>query len=95
MSDLRQASADTERYAMDRVGAGWRETSPEEWVARNIHNFALWGWADYRFPTPEFDAWIHEAGRIAADVGSRRALRERYLTPDEIAEAEAYEADPF
>lgn len=95
MEELPIASAETERYALDRVGPEWRTISPEEWVARNVHHFPLWGWADYRFPTPEFDAWIHEAGRIATDVAGRRALRERYLTTAEIAEAEAYEADPF
>jgi hypothetical protein len=95
MSDLPQATEAAERYALERVGPGWRTTPPEEWIARNIHLFPLWGWADYRFADAEFDAWIHEAGRIASDVAGRRALRERYLTPGEIAEAEEYEADPF
>ena len=91
---VRAATAADEQYAMERVGPRWRELSPAEWVARNIHFFPLWGWADYRFPTAEFDAWIRAAERFVFDLDARRDLRRRYLTAEEIAEAEAYEANP-
>ncbi len=80
---------------MDRVGPRWHDVSPEEWVARNIHYFPLWGWAEYRFPTPQFDDWIRKAERLAHDIAKRKALRRRYLTEEEIAAAEAYEAEPL
>jgi hypothetical protein len=94
-NDLPLASPDTERYAMERVGPVWRDMAPEEWVARNIHQFPLWGWADYRFPTQAFDAWMREAERYVFDLEGRRKLRERYLTEEEIAVAEDYEAGPL
>ena len=94
-TDLPLASPDAERYALDRVGPVRRELAPEEWVARNIHRFPLWGWADYRFPNAEFDAWIREAERYVFDIDGRRKLRERYLTAEEIAEAEDEEAGPL
>jgi hypothetical protein len=42
-SELRLASAEPEQYAVERVGPEWRSMAPDEWVARNIHNFPLWG----------------------------------------------------
>jgi hypothetical protein len=93
--ELRLASAATEQYFMERVGTEWRATAPDEWVARNIHNFALWGLGDYRYPTAEFDAWVRAVEPFVYDIAGRRALRERFLTAEEIAEAESYEADPF
>jgi len=93
MAERPLADESTERYAMDRVGPEWRTMSPEEWVARNIHRFPLWGWADYRFPTPEFEAWIREAEVFVFDIDGRRALRERYLTAEEIAAAEDDESE--
>jgi hypothetical protein len=92
---MRMATADDERYAMARVGPEWRGLAPEEWVARNVHTVPLWGWADYRFPTAEFDAWIREAERFVFDLDGRRELRRRYLTDEEIAAAEEYEANPL
>jgi hypothetical protein len=94
MSDLRLASPEQERDAMQRIGT-WREQSPEEWVARNIHRYPLWGFAEYRWPTPEFDTWVREAERWIFDIPARKELRRRFLTDEEIAQAEDYEADPF
>jgi hypothetical protein len=94
MSEPRLATPEQERDAMERIGP-WREQSPDEWVARNIHFYPLWGFAEYRFPTPEFDAWMREAERWIFDIEGRRELRRRFLTDEEIATAEDYEAGPF
>jgi hypothetical protein len=88
------ASAAYEADMMQRIG-DWRTISPAEWVARNIHEYPLWGAGDYRFPTQEFDAWMTEADKLIFDIPGRRALRERFLTPEEIAAAEEYEAGPL
>jgi hypothetical protein len=50
-----------------------------------------------RLPLPDagVDAWLRDVERYVFDLEARRVLRERYLTAEEIAEAEAYEADPL
>jgi hypothetical protein len=91
---LPPASADQERSAMAVVG-DWREIAPDEWVARYIHMFPLWGWADYRFPNPEFEAWLGEVEVYVFDFAGRDALRRKYLTEEERLAAIAYEWNPW
>lgn len=79
---------------MEAVG-GWREIAPDEWVARYIHMFPLWGWADYRFSDDEFEAWLRQVEVHVFDFEGRDALRRQYLTDEERRAAVAYEADPF
>jgi hypothetical protein len=94
MIDLPPASSDQERWAMEVVGE-WREIAPAEWVARYIHMFPMWGWADYRFSNPEFEAWLREVEVYMFDFAGRDALRRRYLTEEERVAAIAYEWDPW
>ena len=82
--DLLLASAESEQHAMERVGPDWRRMAPDEWVARNVHNFPLWGLGEYRYPTPEFDAWMRAVEPFIFDIAGRRALRERFLLCDEL-----------
>jgi hypothetical protein len=90
--EKRLATPAQEADSMQRMG-DWRSISPEEWVARNSHFYPLWGDGAYRFPNPEFDAWMSEVDRLLSDWRGRRALRERFLTPEEIASAEDYESE--
>lgn len=88
----RLATPEQEADAIRRMG-DWRSTAPDEWVARNSHFYPLWGDGAYRFPTAEFDAWMSAVDRVLRDWQGRRALRERFLTPEEIAFAEDYESN--
>jgi hypothetical protein len=81
---------------MERVGPEWRTMPADEWVARNGHTVVVFGWGDYTFPTPEFNAWMRELEvYLMGDWDVVRELRRRYLTSEQIAEAEAYERDPL
>lgn len=72
--------------------------TPEEFAARRSHEFQIFSWHEHQYNDPELDAWIQCLARIlfssnyAQDIAE---LRDKYLTPEEKAKAEAYEADPF
>ena len=72
--------------------------SPEEYAARHSHKFQLFSWDEHRYSDPEFDAWIQSLARILRSpnyLHDISELRDKYLTPEEKAQAEAHEADPF
>ena len=71
---------------------------PEEFAARHGHEFAMFSFDEYRYRRPGMDEWVAGLAGIffAPGLGPRlRSLRERYLTPEEIARVEAHERDPF
>ena len=62
--------------------------SPEEVAARNAHAVACFSLDEIRYADPELDAWIQRLGDILSGrdgAPTVAQLRERYLTPDEIA----------
>jgi len=96
-AELQPAPPGAERYAKDRVGPEWRSLSQEEWIARHIHTFPLWGWADYTFADAEFNAWIRGVEAMLRELGPDgiEALQRKYLTATEYAAAEEIWRDPF
>ena len=89
------ADPEAERFAL----AIFRlDLSAEEFAARFGHQFALFNFARYRYQTPGMTHWVDQLSDFffAPDLPARlRAVREKYLTSDEIARVEAHERDPF
>lgn len=96
MSDERPlADSEYEKFALSIFRL---ELSAEEFAAREGHNFALFNFDNYRYRTPGMTQWVDNLAAyfFAPDLPGRlRAAREKYLSPTEIAEIEAFEQDPF
>ena len=95
ISKLPMADAGRERDAREWFPL---DLSPEEYAAREAHNWTCFSFDDYRYSDPRVDQWIHRLG----DILFRREgaptvdeLRKRYLTPEERAAVEAREQEPF
>jgi hypothetical protein len=72
------------------------EMLPEEFAARFGHQFAPFAFDYYRYSHPGLTEWVQHLGDIffgRNDAPTLRHVRERYLTPDEIAAAEEHERD--
>ena len=82
-----------EEFVQSVLGAGWRDRSPEEWVAYNSHGIVAWSFGDYRYRDPELDTWIHAVTEILVNRERVEELRRQYLTPEQIADAERQEND--
>ena len=83
-----------EEQAAKMMAEGW---SPEEYAARCAHQILCFSMDDCRYQDPVVDAWISRLGDILFrrnGVPSIDELRQQYLTPEEIREAEAIEQDP-
>jgi hypothetical protein len=96
MSDERPLAAPNyESFALSMFDL---EMSAEEYAARRAHEFATFGFGNYRYTTPGLTEWVDRLGAFffAKDLPGRlRAAREKHLTSSEIAEVEAFERDPF
>ena len=74
------------------------EFSPEEFAARFGHEFAMFNFHEHEYQRPGMNAWVQQLAEIFLAPGlpqRLRSLREKYLTPEEIRQAEEYEQDPF
>jgi hypothetical protein len=72
--------------------------SPEEYAARNAQYWLCFSLDDYRYEAPALDAWIARLGDILFGRNGAptvKELREKYLTPEERAQAEATEKQEF
>ncbi len=72
------------------------EMLPGEFAARFGHQFAPFAFDYYRYSHPGLTEWVQRLGDIffgRNDAPTLRQVRERYLTPDEIAAAEEHERD--
>jgi hypothetical protein len=70
----------------------------EEFAARFGHEFPLFNFDNFQYRTEGMTEWVDRLAAFffAPDLPGRlRAAREKYLTSEEIAEAEAYERDPL
>lgn len=59
------------------------EMSPDEYAAREGHNWYCFSFDDYRYADPKADAWIRRLGDILfrrPGAPTLEELRERYLT---------------
>jgi hypothetical protein len=59
--------------------------SPEEYAARNGHNWALFSLHRYRYHDPILGAWIRRLGDILSDSEELELCRKRFLNPEEYA----------
>jgi hypothetical protein len=74
------------------------EMSPDEYAARFSHEFLCFSFDEYRYSRPDLTAWVQRLGDIffkRNDAPTLRQVRERYLTPEEMAVAEAREQEPL
>ncbi len=74
------------------------DLTAEEFAARFGHEFPLFNFDNFQYRTAGMTEWVDglAAFFFAPHLPARlRAAREKYLTPEEIAEAEAYERDPL
>jgi NAD-dependent deacetylase len=62
--------------------------SPDEAAARRGHLELLGGVNSFRYPDKSFDAWIHRYYQVICSPQYLRLCREKYLTPEQIAEIE-------
>jgi hypothetical protein len=89
------ASPEYELHALSRFRL---ELSTEEFAARFAHEFALFNYDRFRYRTLGMTGWVDSLATFFLSDGlpaRLRSAREKYLTPEEIAEVEAYERDPF
>lgn len=74
------------------------ELSPEEFAARHGHEFATFNFHERRYRRAGMNEWVQQLAELFLAPGlpeRLRRLREKYLTPEEIRQAEEYERDPF
>jgi hypothetical protein len=74
------------------------ELAPEEFAARFGHEFSMFNFHEQNYQQPGMNAWVQQLAEIFLAPGlpqRLRSLRERYLTPEEIRQAEEYEQDAF
>ncbi len=69
--------------------------SPDEYAARNIHTWLLFSLDLHPYRDPALGAWVRRVGEVFKDPDERDRCRQRYLTPEEIAEVRRQEAEGF
>jgi hypothetical protein len=70
--------------------------SPEAYAARNAHRWGSFSFAAYRYSSEDITKWIQRLGDLLFQrhgAPTIAQLRQDYLSPAEIAEIEAAEAD--
>lgn len=71
------------------------EGEPEEYVARNAHLLLCFGFSSYRFADPELGAWVHRVAELLASEREVERCRERFLSPDELADVRRQASEDF
>lgn len=74
------------------------ELSPEEYAARNAHEWGCFSFDDYEYSDPRLDAWIQRLGDILFQRNGAPTiteLRARFLASSEIAEIECRSKEEF
>jgi hypothetical protein len=69
--------------------------SPEEYAARHAYNWACFAYHRYRYRDPVLGAWVRRFGEILFTEGELERCRQRFLTPEELAEIRRQEAEDF
>jgi hypothetical protein len=62
------------------------DMSPDEYAARNAHDWYCFSYDDYRYSDPEMERWIQRLGDILfvrEGAPTLEELRARYLTDEE------------
>jgi hypothetical protein len=71
------------------------QLSPEVYAARNAHNWACFALHRYRYQDPVLGAWVRRVGELLHDHDELERCRQRFLTPEELAEVRRQEAEGF
>lgn len=69
--------------------------SPEEYVARNAHNWGCFSLDQHAYRDPILGAWVKRVGELLSAPDEAERCRLQYLTPDELAAVRARQQDPF
>jgi hypothetical protein len=69
--------------------------SPEEYAARQAHNWACFSAHRYRYRDAALGAWVRRLGEILFDEAELERCRQRFLTADEYAEVKRRKAEEF
>ncbi len=78
--------APTERVAEAEKVFPYRSMSPEEYAAREGHNWVCFSFDDFIYPSPELNEWVHSLGDIFFTEGRLSEAKEKCLTPSELAQ---------
>jgi hypothetical protein len=74
------------------------ELSPEEFAARYGHEFVMFNYHKRHYDRPGMNEWVQKLAQVFLAPGlpeRLRRLREKYMTEEEIRQAEEYERDPL
>lgn len=88
---LRPATEQDEEFAKANFDPS---LSYEEWAAFNVHEFAMFSFHERQYRDYRLNEWIKGLADwlFKPDLPERlRAAREKYLTPEQIAEFEEFE----
>jgi len=69
--------------------------SPEEYAARHAHEWGCFAYHRYRFQDPILGAWIRRLGEILSSANEIEDCRQRFLTPEELADVRRQAAEGF
>lgn len=69
--------------------------SPEEYAARQAHNWACFSAHLYRYHDAALGAWVRRFAEILFDPEKLEQCRQRFLTPEECAEVRRRAAEEF
>ena len=69
------------------------QRSPEEYAARHAHEWACF--ALHRYRDSALGAWVRRLGEILATGGEVERCRQRFLTPEELAEVRKQETEAY
>lgn len=64
----------------------YKSMTPEEYAAREGHNWGCFSFGSYIYENSEFNEWIHTLDDIFFSKNGIKHAREKYLTKEEIAE---------
>jgi hypothetical protein len=71
------------------------QISPKEYAARHAQEWGCFSFDRYRFQDPVLGAWVRRLGEILFDEAELERCRQRFLTPEELAEVRKQEAEGF
>lgn len=69
--------------------------SPEEYAAHQAHNWVCFSYHLYRYRDSKLGAWVRRLGEILASAEEIEDCRQRFLTPEALAEVRRQEAEEF
>jgi hypothetical protein len=69
--------------------------SPEEYAARHAHALGCFSFHLYRYRDPALGDWVRRLGEILSTEGEVEWCRQRFLSPEELADARRQAAEDF